>query len=478
MSAVAQLGEAGSRPAFAVPTTPVPVQLLFWLFAIEFVIYIPVALLRTSALLLLQDALLVLALVTTLAYREPKRLFGGSVGVLVCAALFVTCIVPGVAIDHPESGYSTLQGIRSLVFGIAVLIATSLWMSTVQRVDRYVTIFVIGALFAAVYALRQVVFGLLPFELDRLALMGSSLGEIDKLGRVRIPSSFGDPATFAFVTMVGVMLFLLARQLGSLPTLTRRLAWPSLALLAVGLGVTLTRTPLMALVAGVGVVVLSSGRLNFKWVLRIGALAVAGVAAIYGINYLVVNETLAQSNVEWVKSVNNVLSSAWTLIPAFVSGDVGRELDTLRGLSTQSRLDGWTEGLTYLLLHPLGGGLGAMTEGGGNDISFSPIDVGVLRYGLELGWLGMFAMIGLWLAVLVAGLRKYLRISQPRTRTIGRYLMATWVAVGVAECITSFFHTELIAIVVWTLGGIILNLDKIANSEAASCVTRRRGADA
>jgi hypothetical protein len=49
---------------------------------------------------------------------------------------------------------------------------------------------------------------------------------------------------------------------------------------------------------------------------------------------------------------------------------------------------------------------------------------------------------------------------------LGRILIAAWIAVGAAQSVTSFLHTELIAATVWTVAAMLLNLDRIANSEA------------
>jgi hypothetical protein len=87
----------------------------------------------------------------------------------------------------------------------------------------------------------------------------------------------------------------------------------------------------------------------------------------------------------------------------------------------------------------------------------------------------MFAMVGIWASVLIVGFRKYVRLHDVRTKSLGRYMLATWVAIGAAQCVTSFFHTELLATMIWTVGGILLNLDKIANSESEFFLTRFRG---
>jgi hypothetical protein len=77
----------------------------------------------------------------------------------------------------------------------------------------------------------------------------------------------------------------------------------------------------------------------------------------------------------------------------------------------------------------------------------------------------MLAMMGLWAAVFVQGVRKWRRAVDMRTHQLGRGLLAAWLAIGAAQSVTSFWHTELIAVATWMVAAILLNLDKIANSE-------------
>ena len=105
-----------------------------------------------------------------------------------------------------------------------------------------------------------------------------------------------------------------------------------------------------------------------------------------------------------------------------------------------------------------------MREGGNGELYLSPIDVGVLRYGLELGWIGLTAFVCLWLSILCSAVRKIMRSGDRGTRVLGRYLIAAWIAFFCASAITSYMHTTVIAIFTWAIGGIMLNLDKIAES--------------
>jgi hypothetical protein len=471
---------AATAPVFsAVPRVerqPLPVLALYALFAIGFVIYVPVALFRSTIFLLAQDALLLLALVSTLGTSADKRrAFGGDGLVLFFIVTYCVSVLPAVVQDDPLAPSSTIQALRSLLFGVIVLYLASVWLTTQQRVDTLVRIVVAGSIFAVLYALRQLVFGLLPFELERLAQMGSGLDEIDKLGRTRIPSSFGDPATFSFMMMLGVVLYLYSNARNLLPTLARA-RYLVLSLLLLGLGVTLTRAPMLGLGIALACIVATSSRLSVNLLIKWMGAALGVVVLVLVVDGIVSSGVLAQSDAPWARSLDNVLQAVWTLIPAFVTGEVTEQLDKLRNVSANSRADSWAEGFRFLLRHPFGGGPGAVTENAGGLLQFAPVDVGILRYGLELGWLGLIGMVGTWFAVFLAGLRKLLRVPDPATRTLGRYLLAMWLAIGAAQAVTSFLHTELLSVLVWSFGGVLLNLDRISNQQASVFDPVARGA--
>lgn len=457
-------------PGFAPVTaarvgSPPAVRLLLGLCAVGFVVYMPVALFRTTAPLLLLDLSLGLALLLTIGARLPHRLLGGSASVSILTLVYVLSVIPALFVDRPDSTVSSVQGLRSALFGVVALVTASAWLDSTRRADQFLRIFVIGGVLAAAYAVKQVVFGLLPFEAERVALMGASAREVDVLDRVRIPSLFGDPATFGFFGMLSICLLLVAWRRAVLPAGVRSFPRLSVLLILVGIGSTLTRAPMLGLGVAMAWRLVTSDRFTPRFVAKLVAVALAALLAILLLDWVVTSNVLADSPIGWIHAANNTLTAVWTLVPSMFGDDSTVQLETLRSGSASQRSDAWIEGLEFLVRHPFGGGLGTMTEGGVNLISFSPVDVGFLRYGLELGWVGMFSMIGLWAAVFVQGLRKWRRATDARTRELGRGLLGAWLAIGAAQSVTSFLHTELIAAVAWMVGAQLLNLDRIANSE-------------
>jgi hypothetical protein len=242
------------------------------------------------------------------------------------------------------------------------------------------------------------------------------------------------------------------------------------------MGITLTRAPMLGLAVATTCLVATVSHLSVNLILKWIAAAVGVVALMLALDQIVSSGVLAQSDAPWVRSVDSVLQAVWTLIPAFATGEVTEQLDRLRNISAQSRLDSWAEGLKFMVRHPIGGGPGAVTENTGGLLQFAPIDVGILRFGLELGWTGFIGFVGIWSAVLLAGWRKLRRVADPDTRLLGRYLLALWLAVGVAQSISSFLHTEMLSVMVWSFGGILLNLDRISNRQPSVFGVRADGA--
>jgi hypothetical protein len=342
------------------------------------------------------------------------------------------------------------------------LMLGSVWMNSPRRVDGFLRVYLWGALFAALYGLRQFVFGLAPFELERISMFGSIASEIEKLGRTRIPSSFGDPATFAFVMMSGVLLLPIIRFRPILPPVIRRCYLLVLGLFLFGLLMSLVRGPLVACAVAVAFLfVIQQGRVLTRIVQLLG-MAIVAVILFFLLNYAVINGIFVQSDNELLKAVDRILTSVWTAVPLPVDLEsLTWQQRSLRTLSVETRQSGWQQAITFLLENPWGGGIGAMTEGR-RELGFSVGDVGFMRFGMELGWFGLFAFLGLFFSIPWVAYRKLRLISDKSTVVLGYQLLALWVGYFVASQGAPYLYTEILSAAVWTVAGILLNLDIIA----------------
>jgi hypothetical protein len=245
-----------------------PWKLLNLFIAITFVIYIPVSFFRSILPLLVLDLFVILLFLLTILKKgiSKERIFGGSISVLLLILLYLLSLLLGLFSDNIVSMQTALQGFRTHIFGIFFLFLSSIWLKSAHRVDEFIKVFLFGAIFVALYGLRQYFFGFFSFELERLATAGSALMEFELLGRARIPSTFGQPTPFSFVMMISILIFPIARFRQTFPIIFHRGYYVFLALLFVGLVISLMRGPFIAfLVAVTFLLLISSSRLIKKY---------------------------------------------------------------------------------------------------------------------------------------------------------------------------------------------------------------------
>lgn len=443
------------------------VQSIF--FAYTFVVYILVSVLRSNMPLLVLDALLAIALLQILSLKRMERIrvLGDSGLILIFVILYVVSILTGLIVDESTSWLSKIQGTRSLLFGIGFLILSSVWMNTVQRVDEFFRIYLIGALFAVLYGLRQLIFGLTAFEVNRLAQFGSIVNEIEVWGRTRIPSSFGDPATFAVVMMVAILTLPLIQFRSFLPKVVRRNYRLVFVLLLLGLLMTLVRAPLVALFVAQAFLLLVTPRRITRKVAVAVIIATILISTFIALNAIVISGAFAQSSSPLIRSLDNILTSVWSLIPSQVDlRSLTWQQRNLRTLSANYRQVAWQEGIAFVLDHPFGGGVGTMTESR-RIVELTSVDTGWLRFGIEAGWLGLIGFLGLLFSVPWIAYKNLKRVADKNTRSLGYTLLAVWIGYAVASLGVPLFHTEILSAVAWTVAGILLNLDMIAKNSKA-----------
>ncbi len=467
---VSSVHRAQVKAVFKRVTFPPPLVLVYIFTAMGFVIYIPVSILRSNIPLLLQDVLLFAALTMTMGGRPKRatRILGGSRLVLFFFTMYLFSVFFGVLVDLSTDVplQSTIRGVRSLVFGMGFLILSSIWINSPKRAYVFFKIYLWGALIAALYGFRQLLFGLMPFELERLSLMGAVVQESATFGRTRISSTFGDPATFSFIMMSAMLMLPLIRQVPAWGGVIQRHYWIVLGLLCAGLLLSFARIPMVALAVALMFLFIIKRRLITTKVLRLASLTAAIVVLVFALNYLVFNRVLVQYDNKLIRVGDAVLSSVWSVLPATDDIDLlPWRVKALKVLSGSRRKAAWGEGLNYLFQNPLGVGIGKITEGGQDAITFSPVDVGVLRFGLEVGILGFVAVLGLWFSVAWVAYRKMKRVSDRHTLMMGRQLFALWVAFSVALLGNAYLHVEILSATVWAVGGILLNLDVIAENK-------------
>ncbi len=441
--------------------TPLTVKLIYFLVTAPFFIYIPISILKTDLFLFSLDlALLVCLLFTIFNEKVNGKLFGGKVVIMFFVLIYVLSVIGRLGMDFLNFNMQMITVVRNLLFGMGVFVVTSVWIDKQNRIDFITKIYVWGGILAAIYGIRQLLFGFMQFELDRLALMGSSLNEMNLLNRVRITSSFGDPLLFGFYMMICILFYFLARKRGIASTITRKLHPWSLILIFTGLIFSLTRAPLLGLFCGALLIFLLGFKLRKKTIATMFKVLVIVILLVGGIDLLVTSKVLATSDNSFLQSINKGAESIWSLTQ-LVFGDQGDEATYfLIHQSKDARSYSWGLGYSYLLSNPFGAGLTDRT-----DFTFSIGDTGILSLGLQIGVIGLISMV---ILVFMVGIYSWFGIrSLPNWnfRSQSYFFLGMWFAIIITGTISSILDSSVMAIVVWTIAAILLNQRRVYKNQ-------------
>ena len=436
---------------------PLPVKVIYFLIMVPFFIYIPISLFKTDVFLFSLDlALLIGLLFTVFNEKVNGKIFGGKAVIMIFILFYGLSVFGRLILDLLFFNIQMILVVRNLLFGIGVFVVASAWIDRQSRIDHITKIFVWGGLLTSIYGIRQLLFGFMQFELDRLALMGSSLQEMNLLNRIRITSSFGDPLLFGFYMMICIFFYFLARKKGIASFVTKKLHPWSLILIFLGLLFSLTRAPLLGLFCGIFIILLIGFRLRKRSFVLVLKVLFGSILLVGGINYLVVSEVLASSDSSLFQSINNGVESVWSLTQ-LVFGDQEDDLNYfLINQSKDSRFNSWGLGVSYLLSNPFGAGLTNLTV-----FTFSIGDTGILSLGLQIGILGFLFMI---LIIFLVGIYSWSDIKSIRNsnfRSEGYFFLGMWFAIIITGTISSILDSSVISIVVWTIAAILLNQRRI-----------------
>ena len=422
-----------------------------------FFIYIPISILKTDLFLFSLDlTLLVCLLFTIFNEKVNSKLFGGKSLVMIFVLIYVISVLCRFCMDLLKFNLQMITVVRNLLFGMGVFVVASIWIDKQKRIDYITKIYVWGGILTAIYGIRQLLFGFMQFELDRLALMGSSLKEMNVLNRVRITSSFGDPLLFGFYMMICTLFYFLARKRGIENIITRKWHPWTLILIFISLIFSLTRAPLLGLFCGAIFIFLFGFRLRKKTIATIFKF-LAGVALlILGIDLLVTSKVLALSDNSFLQSINNGAESFWSLTQLVFGDQKDETTYFLINQSKDARSNSWSIGYSYLLSNPFGAGLTDRS-----DFTFSIGDTGILSLGLQIGFIGLISMI---ILIFMVGIYSWFAIkSVPNWnfRSQSYFFLGMWVSIIITGTISSILDSSVMSIVVWTIAAILLNQRKI-----------------
>ncbi len=443
---------------------PFPLKMLRLLLLLTFIIYLPVAIFKSDLFLFLLDLFVIFGVLVAVQSKNWKISLSKNSGIYALFLFYLISVFVAFFLQSDITDPSAIKKLRNLIFGVGVFIISSTYITDRVRLHALLRTILWGTLLAGLYGYRQIFFGFWDFELDRLALMGGSLQEMEVLERFRVTSTFGDPLLCGFVMMTAVFVYFASRYMNLVPVITRVSHPLGLIIILSVLVSSLTRAPLLGLVCGMAVVAVFSFQLTPKRLLRGAYFLLLIVLGISAITVIVESGLLADSNNYLIKMLNSALGSVWSLTQLFVSSETSSNY-FLVGQSRDHRSEAWGKGLDYLMAHPFGAGLSDVTM-----FDFSTGDTGILKIALLVGVPGAIAMLAILALVFVKGACQVIFSVATQEKKIAVQFLGLWVAILVTNGISSMLDGSVASILIWTAAGITINLKRIfaTNKKEAS----------
>jgi hypothetical protein len=439
---------------------PLSFNLLLIIIVSCYFIYIPVMYFKSSSFLIIQDLLLIIAIVFTIfSKRKLGNMFGGNSLMFFSVLIYLCLLFFRVILDIEYITPKYLMVFRNLLFGVGILFVSSTWIDNKKMVDTFLSFTVLLTFITSLYGFKQLIFGFTNFELDRLSIMGSSLQEFESLNRTRLTSSFGDPLVFSFFMMIGTYFYFLAKNRNVAVIITQKLHPYSIVIIFISLLLTLTRAPLFGLIIGFVLYQIFTFRKNSYKISSNLLKVIALFFLILFFKLAISSNFFSESNNPFIISLNNGIESFNSLLQIAKDVDIDSEEYFLIGQSKDARSNAWKEGFYQMLNTPLGSGLT-----NGKTFSFSLDDVGLLSIGLQIGILGFFVVLSFYVII---GFQSFYHISQCKEevgRKFGYLLFSLWISIFITSGISSIFDNSIISTLTWTIAGISLNQKKIHTS--------------
>ncbi len=415
---------------------------------------------KNSGFLIIQDLLLFIAIVFTIfSKRKNGSIFGGNSLIFFSILIYLFFIFFRLILDIEYITYKYLMAFRNFLFAIGILFVSSTWINNKRMVDAFLSVTVLLTFLTSLYGFKQLFFGFTTFELDRLALMGSSLKEFETLNRLRLTSTFGDPLVFSFFLMVGVYLYFLAKSRNVAVLITHKLHPYSIILIFISLVLTLTRAPLFGLMVGFVLYQIIAFKKNFRKIYSFLLKVVVLFFLFFILKLIITSNFISRINNPYFANLINGFESFSSLLQITKDVDVNSEEYFLIGQSKDARSIAWKEGLYHMLNNPFGSGIT-----NSDPYSFSLDDVGILSIGLQIGIFGFLVFLFFYLIIGFQSFYYTLQCKEELGRKFGYLFFSLWVSILITGGISSIFDNSVINTLIWTIGGILLNQKKINTS--------------
>ncbi|WP_129713789.1 O-antigen ligase [Pedobacter sp. SYP-B3415] len=385
-----------TRPKFGIMVLILMAFLVMWVIRMG-VINFPLGTLMDG-----MEALLILGFFIKQKQRPDWSFMNKPISILVL--IWVTYNLVQVANPVAESRMAWLYTIRSVAAVMLLFFVFCYQFDRVWFIRWILKMWLTLSFFAALYAIKQEVFGFSQFELNSISdPLTTNLLFID--GHWRKFSIFSDPVAFSYNMVIGTIICIVL-------IFGRLQIWKKVILAALAILFM--------------VVMLFSGTRG-AYVLLPAAMVLLAVmnynrrvlifAVIGGIFFLLLVR-LPTSNPAIAR-----FQSAFT-----PSDDASFNLRKMN----QKRIQ------PYILSHPIGGGLGATGVWGVRFAPYSflanfPPDSGYVRVAVELGWIGLGIFCTLMFVILRTGINNYYLIRDPELKTYTLAMVLVIFALGIGN---------------------------------------------
>lgn len=420
-------------------------------------IYIPVSLLKIDYPILIIDFFLWCSFFALILSRKNKKYFGSSLLIYSLVLLFISSLIFRFSYDLIEYPFNVQSFIifRNMLFGMLVLFVSTSVIDCQENLNKALKIILLGSFLNAIWGLRQLIFGFFNFELDRLAMMGSSLNEMTSLNRFRITSSFGDPLANSFFMMIGIYVFFLAKKRNILPLITQKLFPYSFLIILLALIFTLTRAPLLGLFVGLCFYGILTVKFTKRLIKKIVFYLLVFSFFIYSLDQLVVSKILLESDNQILVAIHNGLSSFWTLLQIATSQNLDQELYFLVNQSKDARSEALINGMFFCLNNPFGTGYSKEYY-----FPFSLNDVGLLKIAIQSGLIPFVIYVLLFVSVCFKGISNVSNSIVKGGDKSNYFYVSLWISIVLVGGISSVFDSSVMSVLIWTVAGVNLNIDK------------------
>lgn len=279
--------------------------------------------------------------------------------------------------------------------------------SSLKEVKTFTTVWLGTVVAVALYGIYQKFFGLTGFEVSWMHEKPERIDLYIIWGQLRVFSFLTDPSVFGLYTAAGA-LSAMVLAMGPFRILTRLFFATVMIVILVAMSYSGTRTAIAMVAAGVAFYIVMM--LHNRRTLIAGAcVAMIGIALMVGPFY---------------GSTMNRLRSTFK-----ASEDPSMAVRDYKRLMFQD----------YIKKHPIGGGLYTV---GVNGERYSPghqlagkwdPDSGYLLTALETGWVGLVIFQGLFVTVLLMGIKNFFALKDPVLRTYLLVYLIPFMALSVAH---------------------------------------------